>query len=311
MRALVTGISGFVGAGLARYLVNQGVEVHGLVRESSNLWRLKDIQDRLTLHQGDLLDDARVNEIFQLVKPDTVFHLAVYGAYPSQKDVGNILSTSIRGTLTLLNASKDVNVGLFLNAGSSSEYGTKDHPMCEDEYIEPNSYYAVGKATQSHLCQHFSRQEGLPTVTLRLFSVYGPFEEPGRLVPTVIFNALNAQPVTISDPKVARDFIYIDDVAEGFYRVSARPDLSGEIINLGTGKQSTLGDMANVILSASGASVPYTVGGNEKRSFDTYTWVSNPEKMSRLLEWTPKHSLEEGVAKTVEWLKKNVDYYRK
>lgn len=311
MIALITGISGFVGAGLARYLLAQKVEVHGIVRQSSNLWRLEDIRHELTLHIGDLLDEHSTSAVLQKVKPNVVFHLAVYGAYSSQKDTERILSTTVKSTLHLLTASRENGVSMFVNTGSSSEYGTKNHPMREDELVDPNSYYAVGKVAQTHLCRQFSRQDGLPTITLRLFSVYGPYEEPGRLVPTVIGNALSGNEIIISDPKVARDFIYIDDVARALHLVSQRHDLSGEVINLGSGIQHTLGEMANAIIAQTKSQSAFVVGGNEKRSFDTYTWVADTTKIESLLDFCPSYNMDEGVSKSVEWYKKNASYYKK
>ncbi len=310
MKAFITGISGFVGAGLARHLLQNGVEVHGAIRASSNLWRLEDIKNDIHLHTADLLDNDAVSAAIHKAKPDTLFHLAVYGAYPSQKDADKILSTSILSTLHLLNAAKETGVGMFVNTGSSSEYGTKDHPMSEDERIDPNSYYAVGKAAQTHLCQQFTRQEGLPTITMRLFSVYGPYEEPGRLVPTVILNALSGKEILISDPNVARDFIYLDDVSRALFMAGKNLSLAGEVLNLGTGTQHTLGNMADAIIKETNTDSKYSVGGSEKRSFDTYTWVADMTKSKSLLGFTPSYTLDEGVKESVSWFKQHADKYK-
>ena len=278
MKAFITGISGFVGAGLARHLLEQGWEVEGIVRESSNLWRLENIKDRTTLHRGDLLEKEVVSKILHASKPDALFHLAVYGAYATQKDEDKILSTTILSTLHLLHAAKDAGAKIFINTGSSSEYGTKDHPMNEEERIDPNSYYAVGKAAQTLLCQHFARSEKFPVITLRLFSVYGPVEEPGRLVPTAILNALVSQPIMLADPSIARDFVYLDDVSLAYALAAAKPELSGEVFNIGSGVQHNLGELAEVIIAGTGGGGGVSVGAYEKRSFDTTTWVADMQK---------------------------------
>lgn len=310
-KVFITGISGFVGAGVARYFLEHGFIVHGLVRSTANMWRLEDIAEKITLHQGDLLDKKSVLRILQKAKPDIVLHLAVYGAYPSQKDAELILSTSIISTMHLLTSAKEVGVEMFVNTGTSSEYGTKDHPMKEDERIDPNSYYAVGKAAQTLLCQHFAKAEGLPVVTLRLFSVYGPHEEPGRLIPTVIMNALTGKDIQLADPNIARDFIYIEDVAEGYRLASEKPELSGHIINLGTGKQYTLKALADTTLQLTASTSKITVGEYEKRSFDTNTWVADTAKLSSLLGFQPHYNLTEGMTKSIEWFKKYGEYYKK
>lgn len=311
MKAFISGISGFVGAGLARHLLTEGVEVHGMVRESSNLWRLEDIKGDLHLHIGDLLDKDSVTRAIANAKPDVVFHLAVYGAYPTQKDADLILSTSLLSTLHLLNAAKEVGVGMFVNTGSSSEYGTKDHPMREDERIDPNSYYAVGKAAQTLLCQQFARQEKLPVVTLRLFSVYGPHEEPGRLVPAVIVNALQGKDIALADPRIARDFIYLEDVAAAYLAAAKKPELSGEVLNLGSGTQHTLKELVDAIMVITNSTSESVVGAYEKRSFDTYTWVGDMKKTKSLLGFTPRHSFQEGLTKSVAWFTQHGTYYNK
>ena len=146
-------------------------------------------------------------------------------------------------------------------------------------------------------------------MTLRLFSVYGPYEEPSRLVPTVILNALRGKEIHISDPKVARDFIYLDDVARALYLASQNKALSGEVLNLGTGIQHTLGDMADAIINTTSSDASYSIGGNDKRSFDTYTWVADMKKTKSLLGFSPSYTLDDGVKETVSWFKKHADKY--
>lgn len=310
-KVFITGISGFVGAGLARYLLELGYEVHGMVRTTSNLWRLLDIKNSIHLHEGDLLDDRSVTDTLNVVRPDVIFHFGVYGAYSTQKDADIILSTSILSTMHLLRSAKEVGVKMFVNAGSSSEYGTKDHPMREDERIDPNSYYAVGKSAQTHLCQHFARTEKFPVVTLRFFSVYGPFEEPGRLVPSVILNAFEDKDISLADRKIARDFIYLDDVIKACVLASQKPELSGEVFNLGTGVQHTLGELADVVIAHTGTQSKVVTGAYEQRSFDTHIWVADMQKTASLLGFTATDSFDNGVKKSIDWYKQHADLYKK
>lgn len=312
MKAFITGIAGFVGAGLARSLVLDGVEVSGLVRAHSNLWRLEEIKSQINLKVGNLTDKESVLSAIFSTKPTVVFHLGSYGAYPAkQNDPEKILETCAQGTLHVLSAAKAMGVLMVVNTGSSSEYGTKDHPMREDEVIAPNSFYAVGKAAQTHLCQHFARTEALPVVTLRLFSVYGPFEEKGRLVPTAIARALEKQDVPISDPDIARDFIYLRDVVEAYKRAGNMPELSGEVINIGTGIQHTLRDIYEAVVSETGSSSKMAVGAYEKRAFDTHTWVADVSKMKSKFDFVPKYSLKEGIRETVQWFPSYAHHYEK
>lgn len=304
MKVFITGISGFVGAGIARQFVSKGMEVHGLIRPSSNMWRIADIQHNLNLHTGDLLDDESVREAITISKPDTILHLGVYGAYPSrQKEKDLIVKSTLLSTMTLLDIAKENGVKMFVNTGSSSEYGTKDHPMREDELIEPNSYYAVGKASQTLYCQQFAREEKLPTVTLRLFSVYGPYEEPTRFIPTLLSKVQKNEDVPLADPSIQRDFIYIDDVAEAYLAVMNKPELSGHIFNIGSGKGTSLQEAFDTAVRLTDSASKPIVGAYERRGFDTNIWVGDIRNAREAFGFNPRHTLETGLKATSDWMR--------
>lgn len=311
MKALITGVTGFVGANLAQHLLDRGWKVEGVARPESNLWRLSGIKEGISLHHGDLLDRDFVIRTLSASRPDAVFHLAVYGAYPRQTESDRILRTSILATSELLRASIDAGAKIFINTGSSSEYGTKDHPMRENEILEPNSYYAIGKAAQTHLCQYVAHAERFPVITLRLFSAYGPFEEPGRLVPEVVRSALIGRNITLADPRIARDFVYIEDIVRAYELASQKPELSGEVFNIGTGVQTTLEDFGNLVVKACDSRSSMMFGTYEKRSFDTYTWVADTKKAENMLGFRAAVSLEEGLRRCVPWFKAHAPDYER
>ena len=308
MKVFITGIAGFVGAGLARALLADGAEVHGLVRPSSDLWRIADLKDKLHLHTGDLLDQESIRAALAAAKPDTLFHLGVYGAYSTQKDPETIMRTSLLSTMALLDAAKQEGVGMIINTGSSSEYGTKDHPMREDERIDPNSYYAVGKAAQTLYCQQFAREEKIPVITLRLFSVYGPYEEPTRFIPTLIERALANEDVPLADPATARDFFYLDDVINAYRAAAKKPELSGEIFNVGSGEEHTLKYAFDTVVALVGSSSKPLVGAYPDRNFDTVRWVADMTKTRSELSTEKPHNLESGLRATIDWVKEHHGY---
>jgi nucleoside-diphosphate-sugar epimerase len=308
MRVFLTGATGFVGANVARRLIERGDEVHALVRPASRRWRLDEIAGSITVHEGDLLTSP-LDEMLSEIRPDAVFHLAAYGAYHYEADARRILETTIIGAERLFAASKAAEVRVVVSAGSSSEYGMKDHPMREDERIDPNTIYAIGKAAQTHLGQYASRSLSLPVITLRLFSVYGPYEEPGRLVPTVIKKAIAGVDIELAHPDIARDYIHVDDVAGAFLSAADHPELGGNIINVGTGIQSSLKDIHETVVSVTGSQSKPVWGAYEQRAFDTNVWVADPAKMKSLLNITAPLPLREGIAKTVEWFKLHAAAY--
>ena len=155
---LVTGALGFVGACVVRELVARRQEVHLLLRRDSQTWRLDDVRDQVTAHRASLVDAEATRAVVLDVRPRAVLHLATHGAYESQADARVILQTNILGTYNLLAASAESGVKVFVNAGSSSEYGFKAQPMKETDRLEPNSFYAVSKAAQTHLCSLLAGQ---------------------------------------------------------------------------------------------------------------------------------------------------------
>src|SRR5205814_646502 len=189
-RVLLTGGTGFVGANLARSLVAQGHDVHFLVRPGHRSWRLAGLAGGVRLHEAELADRATVAAVAREVAAEWVFHLAAHGAYSFETDVHEIVRTNVVGTVNLLEAVRAVGFESFVNAGSSSEYGFQDHSPAEDEGAEPNSDYAAAKLAATQFCRQVARRDRLHVVTLRLYSVYGPYEDRRRLLPTLIEKAL-------------------------------------------------------------------------------------------------------------------------
>src|SRR5437899_2182523 len=150
-RALVTGATGFVGANLTRRLLAAGWEVDVAERPGSDAWRLEGLQDAVRIHRVDLTEAEAVERVVAAARPSSVFHLAAHGGYSWQTDAERILATNVLGTLNVLQASLAHGCEAFVNTGSSSEYGFKDHAPVEDELPEPNSVYAVAKAAATLL----------------------------------------------------------------------------------------------------------------------------------------------------------------
>lgn len=307
-RILITGAAGFVGAVLARRVLEQGHEVHVVTKSTSPSWRLADVARDLHVHQGDLTDEAGMQRLVADAQPEIVYHLATHGAYPFQTNADGIIQTNILGTWNLLKALAKTEYEVFVNTGSSSEYGFKDYAMRETDLLEPNSYYSVAKCAQTLLCQHVANTEKRPITTFRLFSVYGPYEEPSRLLPTLIRLCLEGKDLTLVDPETARDFVYVDDVVDAYLRIEKLAGLCGEVVNIGTGVQRSLGQVVDAVLTETTARVQCNWGAMPARIWDQKTWVADCTKSRRLLDWRATTSLGEGIARTVAWARGREDH---
>lgn len=306
---LVTGASGFVGSCAARRLLQEGYEVHALLHPEARPWRLAGILDQVRVHWADLLDEAAMHLAIDRARPAVVVHLATFGAYEWQSDPRRILSTNVLGTLALLEASLAAQAKLFVNAGSSSEYGYRGSPMRESDRLEPNSVYAVAKAAQTHLCSQWARESDTAIITFRLFSVYGPWEEPRRLLPTLIRRARAALPLEMVSPAIARDFVYVEDVLDAILAFERLNGLTGEVFNLGTGVQSTLKEVAAAVLDVVGGRSEVRWGAMNARRWDTHTWVADASRARAALGWAPRHCLRDGIARMADWMSAHGDDY--
>jgi UDP-glucose 4-epimerase len=302
-RFLVTGATGFVGSCLVRKLAEIGCDVHAIVRAKANLWRLQGLDGRVHLHTGDLNNGEHLRDLVADIQPTVVYHLAVHGAYPSQTNADEIIRTDVFGTWNLLKACSEVDYKVFVNTGSSSEYGSKQFAMRENDLLEPNSYYAVAKAAQTLVAQHMARADRRPINTFRLFSVYGPYEEPTRLVPTLIQRSVQGSALQMVSPDTARDFVYVDDVVEAYLQIGQLSLHCGDVFNIGTGIQSSMRDVVRAVARCTGAKVRVNWGSMPARTWDTETWLADTTKVRRDLKWMPKTSLLEGIERTTEWFR--------
>ncbi len=301
-RVVLTGGTGFVGANLARRLLRDGHEVHLLVRASHSSWRIDEIRADLRLHQVNVADAEGLRRAVATIRPEWVFHLAAYGAYPSQTDVGTMIQTNVVGTANLVEASLPSGCEAFVNTGSSSEYGFKRGAPAEDEALEPNSYYAVTKASSTLFCRYTAHQYQVRMPTLRLYSVYGAYEEPGRLIPTLVMRGRRNELPPLADPDTARDYVYVDDVCEAYLLAARRPTAElGAVYNVGTGVQTTLRGVVEIARRVLEVTAEPNWGSMPSRSWDAPVWVSDSRKIREQLGWEPRHSLEAGLRLTADW----------
>jgi len=298
-RVVLTGASGFVGANLARRLVADGHRVHLLLRPAHQPWRLEGLHDT-EQHEVDLADRDATQRVISAIKPEWVFHLAASGAYSWQRDAQRIVGTNLTSLIHLLDACVDAEA--FVNTGSSSEYGCKDHAPHESETVEPNSTYAVTKVAATHYCRFVAQRDQRWVPTLRLYSVYGPYEEPNRLLPQLIVHGRRGGFPSLASPDIARDYVYVDDVVDAYLRaVERRSEDPGAVYNVGSGRQTSLRDIVAVAAETFGISVEPVWGGMPNRAWDTTVWVSHIDKIGRELAWHPTVTVAQGFRAMNQW----------
>ncbi len=300
---LITGGAGFVGTNLIQKLLDLGcININLIIKNSTSLKNLNNILGKIKLHKVDLLDKDSLQKVVHKINPSIIVHLATYSAYRDQTAALDMIKTNIEGTLNLLMSSKNIDYDIFINTGSSSEYGIKEKPMSENDILEPISFYAATKASATLLCQVFAKEHKKPIVTLRPFSVYGPNEEEKRFIPTIIKAIIENKQIKLTSGKQRRDFIYIQDVVDIYIKtLSLGNKLSGQVLNMGTGIEYTNDEVVQTLFKVTGKKVKIEKGAFPKRLWDTAHWIADISKTKKLLKWKPKFTLEKGLKKTYEW----------
>ena len=314
-RVVITGGTGFIGANLTRRILRDGHQVHLLVRKESNFWRIKDIQKEIQLHEVNFTNKAMLTNTVSKIRPDWIFHLAAYGVYSWQFDVDKMVQTNITGTINLVEASLPEGFEIFINAGTSSEYGFKDHAASEADRLDPNSYYAVTKASASLFCRYLAQSQSLPITTLRLYSVYGPYEDPRRLLPQLISYGFKKKLPPLAAPNLMHDFVYIEDVEEAFILAAKQKKQNhGAIYNVGSGAQLSLREIVDIVHEVMDISEEPKWGTMPARQWDTDVWLADNRKIRNELGWQPKYAFEQGFRQMANWFKNHpelFDYYQK
>jgi len=252
MRVLVTGATGFVGANLARALVqNDDIELSITIRASSNLWRINDIKDKFrNICIADFSDRGQVFDLIEQVQPNIIYHLATYGGLGREREKERIINANLYATINLLDAAVQIKVDQFINTGSSSEYGLKDQLMREDDICCPLSLYGITKLAATNYCSMVGQLTGFKVCTLRLFSPFGEYEDKTRLYPTIVDALLAGRQPHLSNPMNVRDFIEVEKVVSIYQKVITVEYKPGDIINVGSGKQQTIAEFFNKVANS-------------------------------------------------------------
>jgi len=310
-KILVTGASGFIGVNLVQALSrDDGATVFGASRDPYRSWRLEGLKD-VHLVSLDILDRKNVDQVLKSSRPDFIVHCATYGMYfGREKDKLKTLRTSVEGFLNILIGAAENGVKGVMNSGTTSEYGRKDTPMSEDMLLEPDNTYGVAKAAASLLGAQLGDEFGLPVLTLRLFSPYGPYEARTRLIPSLILSYLRGEAPRLSSGLPVRDFTFVGDIV-GAYRKAL--ELLGRkrcgIFNIGNGKQYSISEAAEKVRCLVGSDLRPEWGSVATVQKEPPLWVADREKAKIELGWEPRYTFEDGLKESIQWFKNNIKLY--
>lgn len=295
---LVTGASGFIGNHLTKRLEKEGHKVIKLDYSG------KEIDIKV-----DITKIKSLRKILKKVKsPQVVIHLAA--CVDSKKDYlisKKAIYVNILGTLNLLEAIRDLNIDLFVHVGTEEVYGGNVAPFFESNKINPQTPYAITKASAEYFVQMYHRLYNLPVVLLRFAAIFGPNQNPTKLIPHCIISALSSKDIILHSSKQKRDFIYIDDAIEAICKVCFSGKANNEIINFGGLKPYLIKDVAELIVNYVGNPIKIFAKKNILLSSKPRYIVSDISKAKRILNWIPTVSIEEGLRKTIDWYHKNYE----
>jgi nucleoside-diphosphate-sugar epimerase len=305
-RTVVTGANGFIGSNLVRALLESEAEVICLTRPEADLWRLADVQKdvRIVTHDfGYGMPDSTKRYVGGA---DLIYHLAAAGVDQTFLDSRSMINTNIGGTVELLTAALQWDARRLIYCGSCFEYGSGNN-LSEDAIPRPLNQYAASKSAAWIFAHAFARQHGLDVVSLRPFTVYGPFEGSSRLIPQTISKALNGSSIPLTRGEQERDFVYVDDLTEAFVRAGTNDKVAGETLNICTGIATSVHDMVAKILQLSGSESEPLFGSLAYRESELWNLSGNPDKAKRLLGWIPSRSVDQGIQETLSWFADSPD----
>ncbi len=314
----MTGASGFIGSHLCEALVREGAKVTALLHYNSrggwgNLEFLPDeVRQSIEVKPGFIEDPDCVDQA--VAGQGTIFHLAALIGIPySYQAARSYVRTNVEGTLNVLEAARHRGVECVVHTSTSETYGSALYtPIDEKHPLQAQSPYAATKIAADKLAESYHRSFGLPVATVRPFNTFGPRQSARAVIPTIITQALGSEAIHLGSLEPERDLLYVSDTVEGFLSVSRSPACIGEVVNLGRGESIRIGDLAHMILTLMEVDKEILSATDRLRppKSEVQRLLCDNSKALELAGWTPKHSLEEGLWRTIEWICAHSDLYR-
>jgi len=309
-KIIITGAGGFIGTYFLEKLKDDNEVIALLRQDISKYWRLKLFEKNYKVEIVDITEREKVMSVFSREKPDIILHFASTGTYPGhQNDRDALFSTNVVGGINIIEASLMYS-DITINTGSSSEYGKVPCPMNEKGPTFPTILYGATKLFTTHYAKIRAEEEKKRLITIRPFSVYGPYEEPFRLIPYVLSSALLNKKIKLSSPRSVRDFIFIEDFYDATIHLINKTDQLGygEIFNIGTGKEASIGDLVKILENEVLKKNLDIEWGLVQKQPELEHWYADISELKKT-GYVPVYDLKSGLAKTYNWLKENIEYY--
>lgn len=316
-KVLVTGAEGFIGSALVDMLVDAGAEVRAFVHykpyaEKGNLARYLVPGSPVEMVAGDVRDAGRVMDA--VAGCDTVFHLAALIGIPYSYDSpGAYVQTNVVGTENIAEACRRYEVRRMVHTSTSEVYGTAlTAPIGEDHPLQPQSPYSASKIGADMMALSHRHAFGLPVTVVRPFNTYGPRQSARAVIPTILAQLhAGARQIKLGSLTPTRDFTYVTDTAAGFLALADCDRALGEVVNLGTGREISIGALAEALIAASGRDAEVVVDSERLRpaGSEVERLLSDNSRAREWASWQPEVSLEQGLKWTSEWVAENVHLF--
>ena len=314
-RVLVTGAGGFIGSHLTERLVEIGAKTSGFVHYNAlggEGWLSRsEARGKIHIIAGDLCDRDCVAEAVKHC--DVVFHLAALIAIPySYHAPASYVRTNVEGTLNILQACRMAKVQRIVHTSTSEVYGTAKYvPIDEEHPLQGQSPYAASKIAGDKLAEAFHLSFDLPVATVRPFNTFGPRQSARAVIPTIITQCLKSEAICLGSLTPTRDMNYVSNTVDGFLLAGLHPAAVGRIVNLGSGREISVGALARLIAEIAGSDFPILIEPERKRPprSEVERLLADNTLAQELMGWKPEIDLEEGLLRTVQWVKKSLEYY--
>lgn len=317
-KVLVTGAGGFIGSHLVEALLSRGCQVRAFVHYNSRndpgfLKQLpSDTLGTLEIIGGDIRDALAVQQAVQGC--EYVFHLGALISIPySYRHPVEVAETNFLGTLNILNACRQAGVKRLIHTSTSEVYGTALYtPIDEQHPLQGQSPYSASKIAADKMVESYHATYGLPVVTVRPFNTFGPRQSARAVIPTIITQALARDVIQLGNLDTTRDFTYVTDTVAGFLCAAEAQLAEGVTYNLGTGMEIRIGDIAEKIVQFTGRSVEIVVDAQRLRpsGSEVFQLISNNTLARQRINWTPRVGLDEGLHRTIEWVRAHLDHFQ-